>query len=890
MSLPSGTVTFLFTDIEGSTRLWEQHPEAMRLALARHDSLLEQAITQHNGHVFKTVGDAFCAAFAAPLDALAAALVAQQSLQQEDWAEVGSVRVRMALHTGAAEERKGDYFGPALNRVARLLSIGHGGQVLLSAVTQAQVRRKIPSGASLKEMGWHRLKDLQEPEHVYQLLHPSLPSEFPALNSLDSLPNNLPRQLSSFIGREKEIAEIKRLLSASPLVTLIGTGGCGKTRLALQVAAEVLEQYPQGVWLVELAALSDPNLLVQTIATSLGLRESPGQPLLQTLRDYLQSRTLLLVLDNCEHLIQACADLIATLLQACPHLSLLTTSREALRIGGEQMYRVPSLLAPDPDNLPKEEKDLAAIVSEYEAPRLFVERASLQKPDFAITPQNAAMVASVCHRLDGIPLAIELAAARVSVLSVEEIEARLEHRFRLLSGGSRTALPRQKTLQATLDWSYDLLSKPERSLLSRLSVFSGGWTLAAAEAVCAREDIEAWEVLDLLTSLVNKSLVIAEEQVGRSRYRMLETVRQYNRERLAQTGQESEIQGRHKDFFLAMAEEARPQLKGLEQAIWLERLEAEHDNLRAALAWCSAEEGDPSGLPLANALWRFWEVRGHLSEGRAYMTEVLKRAKAGGPTKERASVLNAAGVLARLQGDYEAARMLHEESLTLLRELEDKEGIAAALNNLGNVASELGDHRSAMALYAESLAILRQLGDKVRIAMALGNLGVMACDQEDYPSARRLQEEGLSLFRELGHKHGIATSLGNLGLLASHQGDYEIARTLQKESLSLRRELGNKSGIACSLEALAFLEVADGQPERAARLWGAAKALREAIQYPELPNEQEEYERNIQAVCMALGEEAYAATWKQGQAMTIEQAIEYALQESQQESKEPPAK
>src|SRR5579884_1088216 len=563
MSLPSGTVTFLFTDIEGSTRLWEQHPEAMRLALARHDSLLEQAITQHNGHVFKTVGDAFCAAFAAPLDALAAALVAQQSLQQEDWAEVGSVRVRMALHTGAAEERKGDYFGPALNRVARLLSIGHGGQVLLSAVTQAQVRRKIPSGASLKEMGWHRLKDLQEPQHVYQLLHPSLPSEFPALNSLDSLPNNLPRQLSSFIGREKEIAEIKRLLSASPLVTLIGTGGCGKTRLALQVAAEVLEQYPQGVWLVELAALSDPNLLVQTIATSLGLRESPGQPLLQTLRDYLQSRTLLLVLDNCEHLIQACADLIATLLQACPHLSLLTTSREALRIGGEQMYRVPSLLAPDPDNLPKEEKDLAAIVSEYEAPRLFVERASLQKPDFAITPQNAAMVASVCHRLDGIPLAIELAAARVSVLSVEEIEARLEHRFRLLSGGSRTALPRQKTLQATLDWSYDLLSKPERSLLSRLSVFSGGWTLAAAEAVCAREDIEAWEVLDLLTSLVNKSLVIAEEQVGRSRYRMLETVRQYNRERLAQTGQESEIQGRHKDFFLAMAEEARPQLKGL---------------------------------------------------------------------------------------------------------------------------------------------------------------------------------------------------------------------------------------------------------------------------------------------------------------------------------------
>src|SRR5579871_4740096 len=360
--LPSGTITFLFTDIEGSTRLWEQHPEAMRSALARHDALLEQAITHHNGHVFKTVGDAFYAAFAAPSDALTAALVAQQSLQKENWAEVGSVRVRMALHTGVAEERKGDYFGPPLNRVARLLSTGHGGQILLSAVVQEQVRQQLPEGAVLKEMGWHRLKDLQEAEHVYQLLHPSLRADFPALNSLDSLPNNLPRRLTSFIGRDKQIQQVKNLLATTRLLTLIGAGGCGKTRLALQVAAEMLEQYSAGVWLVELAPLSEPTLIVQTVTTALGLSEVPGRPLLQTMLDYLQSRTLLLVLDNCEHLIDACADLLQILLTSCPHLTILATSREVLRIPGEQVYRVPSLLAPDPDDLPEKEKDLPAIV------------------------------------------------------------------------------------------------------------------------------------------------------------------------------------------------------------------------------------------------------------------------------------------------------------------------------------------------------------------------------------------------------------------------------------------------------------------------------------------------------------------------------------------------
>jgi len=808
--LPTGTVTFLFTDIEGSTRLWEEHPEAMRSALARHDALLRQTIEQHHGHIVKGTGDRLHAVFAKASDGLAACLAAQLAFQADEPKEPASIRIRMALHSGSAQERDRDYFGSCVNRAARLMSIGHGGQVLLSAVTQGLVRESLPEGATLKELGWHRLKDLQEADQVFQLLHPGLPAEFPALNSLDSLPNNLPRQLTSFIGREKEIEEVRQLLTSSALVTLTGTGGCGKTRLALQVAAEVLEDYPEGVWLVELAALSDPGLVVQTVATALGLREAPGQPLLQTLTDYLQSRTLLLVLDNCEHLIAACASLTETLLQACPNLCILATSREGLRIRGESVYRVPSLLPPDPSKLPSEEKDLAAIFLEYDAAQLFVERAGKHQSSFALTQQNAPAVASVCYRLEGIPLAIELAAARVRVLSVQDINARLEHRFRLLTGGSRTALPRQQTLQAALDWSYDLLTEQERLLLGRLSVFAGGWRLEAAEKVCSDEQIKDFEMLDLLTSLVDKSLVIYEEREGKSRYRLLETIREYGGYRLQQSGQEKVWRSRHLQFFLALAEEAESKLTGAEQGEWLERLQEEHDNLRIALQWGQQDkDSQEASLLLAGSLCLFWDIHGYWSEGREHLQAALSQEAAYKKTKARAKALNGAGNLAYRQGDYATAR----------------------------------------ALYEESLAIRRELGDK----------------------------------------NGIADSLSNLGEMAKEQGDYAAARALYEESLAIRRELGDKYGIAYTLEAIAELAAAQGQSEPAAKLWAAADALREAIGSPLPPKEKEELDRNVALMRASLGEEAFAAAWEQGQAMTIEQAIEYALQEDQQGSKERPA-
>ena len=501
MNLPTGTVTFLFTDIEGSTRLWEQHPEGMRLALARHDTLLRQAIEANEGIVFKTIGDAFCAAFATAPNALSAALAAQCALHTEPWTEGLVLRVRMALHTGAAELRDNDYFGQPLNRTARLLAIGHGGQALVSAATQELTRDMLPPTVTLSEVGEHRLRGLSRPETVFQLIHPDLPAEFPPLKSLDNpqLSNNLPQQVTSFIGREKEIEAVKSLLDTTRLLTLTGSGGCGKTRLALQVAAELLENYPDGAWFVELASLSDPVLVLQNVAQALGVREEAGKLLLQSLTAALKGKGLLLVLDNCEHLLAACAQLVDTLLRASPGVRVLASSREGLGIAGETLYRIPSLSLPD-----LKQRATPASLTTYEAVRLFVERAMAALPAFAVTNQSAPALDQLCVRLDGIPLAIELAAARVRSLSVEDINSRLDHRFRLLTGGSRTALPRQQTLKALIDWSYDLLSDQEKTLLARLSVFAGGWTLAAAEKVYSGARVEDWEVLDLVSSLVDR--------------------------------------------------------------------------------------------------------------------------------------------------------------------------------------------------------------------------------------------------------------------------------------------------------------------------------------------------------------------------------------------------
>lgn len=580
-AIPTGTVTFLFTDIEGSTQLWERHPEAMKVALARHDALLRQAIEANNGYVFKTVGDAFCAAFPTTPDALTAALAAQRALFAESWGEVGSIRVRMALHTGAAEERDGDYFGQPLNRVARLLSAGHGGQTLLSLASQELVRDHLPPGAELRDLGERRLKDLIRPERVFQLIIPDLPAEFAPLKTLDYRPNNLPAQATPFIGREREVGAVRKELLRSEvrLLTLTGPGGTGKTRLSLQAAADLLDDFTDGVFFVPLALVGDPALVAPTIAHTLNVNEVGGKPLLELLKDHLRDKQLLLVLDNFEQ-VTAAAPLVGELLIAAPRLKVMITSREVLHVYGEHDYPVPPMTLPDPMHLPPLER-----LAQYEAVQLFIERAQAAKTDFVITSENAPAVAEICVQLDGLPLAIELAAARVRLFSPQAMLARLEHRLKFLTGGARDLPARQRTLRGAIEWSYELLDADEQTLFRRLAVFVGGCMLEVAEAVCnARNDL-AIDVLAGLESLADKSVLEQEEMSDEPRFRMMETIREFAMERLEESGEAEPLRRRHAEMHLLLAEQARSELGGPRATVYLDRLEVEHDNLRAALAW-----------------------------------------------------------------------------------------------------------------------------------------------------------------------------------------------------------------------------------------------------------------------------------------------------------------
>jgi len=688
--------------------------------------------------------------------------------------------------------------------------------------------------------------------------------------------NNLPLQLTSFVGREQEMAEVSRLLATTRLLTLIGAGGVGKTRLALQVAAEVLDRFSDGVWLVEFAPLSDPLLVPHAITSALGMREEAGRSVLTTLADYLQSRQALLVFDNCEHLIAACAALAESLLRMCARLSIVATSREALRIGGETVWRVPSLSLPHPRQLPAFDH-----VTQFEAVQLFSERAATVEPGFTLTNQNARAVAQVCYHLDGIPLAIELAAGRMSMFSVAQIAARLDERFRLLTGGSRTALPRQQTLRATVDWSYALLAEGEQVLLQRLSVFAGNWTLEAVEAICAEETAqgggEGEDVLGVLTQLVNKSLVIAEEQDGEVRYRLLETIRHYAHEKLVDAGQVEEMCRRHWEWCLRLAEEAEPKLRSMEQAVWLNRLETEHDNLRAALGrLLSAGEGEIAAR-LAGALWQFWVTHSHLSEGRHWLDAILAN-RSSLSASALSKVLLVAGELARYQGDFERARALHTQRLMLHRKLGDNEGIADALNYLGAVAFYQGDQEQAAKLCEESLARYRKLGNKQGAASSLLCLAVAALFRREYKRAAALCEESIALRRQLHDRSFLVFSLCGLTLATTLQGDYERAIQACQEALTVSQDLGHKNGLAFSLEAMAGIAGAQGQAERAAKLFGAAEALREVIGAPLPPGFRALYERVMVTARAHLGEAAFAETWAQGRAMTLEQALAEAEQ------------
>jgi len=816
-SLPTGTLAFLFTDIAGSTQLWDTQHAAMKQAHARQADIIAAGVTAHNGHVVRDrgEGDSTFSVFAAPADAVAAACDIQRALLAEEWPTDAPLRVRASLHVGPAELREGDYNSTAVNRCARLRSLAAGGQTLVSQAVTLMTEGMLPQGVTLRSLGTHRLKDLERPEEIFQLCHAELPDDFPPLRSLNSLPTNLPQQLNRFIGREAEIRQLTALLhphdqksASSPthLLTLIGTGGAGKTRLSLQIGAELLEEYADGVWLVELAALSEPALLPQTVAATMEIRGDRNRPVMETLLEHLKSRNLLLLLDNCEHLLDACARFAETLLRACPQVKILATSREALNIAGERVHRVASLSLPD-----VRQPFTADCVTQYEAPLLFMERATQVKESFVLTDEMAPTLALLCHRLDGIPLAIELAAVRMRSLSIPDIYNRLDQRFRLLTGGGRTALPRQQTLRALIDWSYDLLSGSERLLLARLSVFSGGWTLTRAEVVCADDRIEEWEVLDLLSGLVDKSLVLAEESQGAIRYRMLETISQYGAEKLRESGEETMLRERHRDCYLALAEEARANLNGPEQANLLETLEAEHNNLRQAMVFCLQEPGGPpTGLRIAGALSQFWSIRGHSAEARRRFDALLAHPEAQERTQARALALNGAGILAYNQGDYAAARTLIEESLSIRKELQDTVGVSRSLSNLGLIAREQGEYARAHALYEESMVGLRATGDKLGIAICLFNQGRNAHDRSDYALARSIHQEGLAIWKELGDKSGTALALNGLGIVVFDEGDYAFARSLYEETLEIQRELKDGLGISNCLNNLGTIASAEG--------------------------------------------------------------------------------
>lgn len=848
--LPSGTVTFLFTDIEGSTKLWEEYPDDMPEALARHNALLAEAIQGNGGEVFKTEGDAFCAAFPTGSQALAAALKAQVDLRKEPWGKTGPLKVRVALYTGPAQAYQGDYFGRTVNRAARLRGAAHGGQVLVSQATRAEVENCLRDAAELRDLGEHRLRDVGR-EHIFQLLHPHLPANFPPLLTLSTHPNNLPAQLSSFVGRQKEMKEVKDLLTTNRLVTLTGAGGCGKTRLVLEAATDLMGQYPDGAWLVELAPLSDPAFVPQAVASALGVREEPGRRLIETLSDHLRPKHLLLVPDNCEHLVEASAQLADVLLRASPKLRILATSWQTLGITGEQVWRVPCLSVPDPKALPPTEG-----LTQYEGVRLFVERAVSVMPRFALTHDNAPAVASICHRLDGIPLAIEMAAAWVRVLPVERIAEGLEDRFRLLTRGSRTGSPRHQTSRTAIDWGYDLLPEKEQVLFRRLSVFAGGFTLRAAERVCTGEGVGADEVLDLLSELVDMSFVPPVEDGQEARYMPLDTLRQYGQDKLRAAGEEHVLRDRYLDWSMSLAEEAAGKLLGPELRSWLTRLEAERDNLRTVLAWCKSQprrvEG---GLRLVGALRRFWTVGGYWDEGLMW-AEALLSASDGSRTVARANALYAAGVLAARQGGYEHAVSRDLEALAIYRELDNKRAVACVLNGLGVVAFERGDYSGARGLFKGVLQVHQELGDEWGVvesvlggAQPLGGepgdtWGESAtggarggpqqtrqppASQPGYALAPALYDESLARTRELGDKRVIVFALNSLGVLAQAEGDYVRARKLHKNALDIARQVGLEQDVALSLNGLGAAAECEGKHAAARALYQQSLATFQAV-------------------------------------------------------------
>jgi predicted ATPase/class 3 adenylate cyclase len=930
------TATFLMSDIEGSTRLWARHGDAMGAALEAHDALLRRAVVDAGGEVFKTTGDGMLAVFTRPAAAVEAALAGQRALIGHAWPETGPLRVRMAIHAGPVEARDGDYFGTTLNRIARVLALGHGGQVLVSSAANELVAEDLPEGVALVDRGEHRLRDIERPERVYQLLAPDLPDEPLPLRSTER-PTNLPPELTSFVGRDRELRQVRGALERDRLVTLVGVGGTGKTRLMLHLAAGQVDGHVDGAWLVELAPMADPGLVVEAVARALGVPDAAGRPALEGVVDFLREKDLLLLLDNCEHVIDACARLVERLLRDCRSLRILATSREALGIDGEAAVPVPSLGLP-PARDPGEPgtpdvADLEAIMAS-EAVRLFAERAAATSPGFVLDASTAVAVVAICRRLDGIPLAIELAAARVNVLSVAEIEQGLGDRFRLLTGGRRTAVPRQQTLQGLIDWSWDLLTDADQRLLRRLSVFAGGWTLDAACAVAAEAPagpgsgggVARLATLDGLGRLVARSLVVAEPAPV-TRYRLLETIRQYAADRLVAAGEAPERRTRHLARFQQEALEAGPAVNGPDMAASMDRIDTELDNLRSALDW-ALETDIEAAVEITGALGSYWRFRSVGTEGLDRMERVIEaagRLPEAAPDERagRAICLARLFAAAALIGAptnrrLDAARGWSAEAVAQARESGDRPTLATALGSrfLALTFGGVRDADDVLGVATELVDVAEDAGDWVSLAQAATSIALHLV-RSDPAAAEAWCTRGTEAARRSGNPHAIGFAAYGRGYILGTNGRFDDARPFFLEAFArfgvagdrrmqlvvrsdtahaLRhagrladaaaeyrqtilewQRLGHRGAVANQLEAVAFVAREAGEPERAATLLGAADHLRELADAPMLAPERVEYEAELAALREALGRAAFERAFSEGRGLPVGGAVALAL-------------
>jgi predicted ATPase/class 3 adenylate cyclase len=865
--LPTGTVTFLFTDIEGSTRLVQALGERYSALRDDYAAIVRRALGEGGGVEVSTEGDSFFAAFASPRGAVQAAAAAQRGLAAHDWSPAGALRVRMGLHTGDGVLGGDNYVGIDVHRAARIAAAAHGGQVLLSQATRGLVEHALPSGASLRDLGEHRLKDIDDPEHLHDLVIDGLPAEFPPPRTLDARPNNLPVQLTSFVGREEEIEELRRLLARTRLLTLTGPGGSGKSRLALQLAAETMSDYADGAFFVDLSTVTDPALVPPALAAALGIPEVVERPVLEAVAHHLRDKELLLIVDNFEQVLDA-GPAIEQLLVAGARLKVVVTSRVVLSLRGEQEYVVPPLEPPDVERLP----DLAAL-RRVEAVRLFAERAGAVVPRFEVTEDNAAAVAEITARLEGLPLAIELAATRTKLLTPQQILPLLGHRLSILTSGPRTAPERQRTLRGTIAWSYDLLDDAERRLASRLCVFTGGWTLASAEAVCDPAAL-GLDILEGLTSLVDKSLVRrADSAEGRPRFSMLETIREFGLEQLEGTGELDSVRRRHAEHFLAMAVESESHLTADDQVEWLDRCETEHANIRAALRWAIETGQADRAQQAAGALWRFWQQRGHLGEGRMLIEEVLAVPSGQRGTTARAKALTGAGGIAWWQNDHRAARGFYGEALAIERELGDPVRIAEALYNEAFVVAAADDLESAARLLDESLELFRSVDDEIGVARALVMLVIRDATAGNWDRVIARIEEVVAIWRRVGDRLQLAFDLVWLAFAYGRAGRLKDARSTAREALALFREVDNPTGVALAFRDLAFLLTWEGRHEDAIRLAGASEALRERAGGGPPPGFAGLLEGDPVAEARAhLSADAAERAWREGRAMSLSEA------------------